>query len=777
MFYMLPISTKKHPLFLSICTARGLFSKFTLNCLLLLLFCFSKAIYGQNTNLNILQASDAAFMDWYGRAITLSENHLVVGAPRDDNGGYTGAIYIYEKDNTGIWGNEQKLFSPDNGGNDFFGMSVSISGNMIVAGAMHNSEQTQSSGGAYIFEMDALGNWNLQQKLTAFDAGQYHIFGSTVFASQDYIAVTAGGNAINTHSGSVYMFEKDNNGSWYNTQKITIPSSAVESSFGVSLSIYGDYLAVGNPLGSELSDEEGSVFIYKRAANGTWENTQIITASDGGANENFGQSVSLSENHLVVGAPNTNDFGLKSGAVYIYELADTGLLINEQKIFSSEQQSFSYFGHAVDIFENQLIVGAIGTKYNFLEEGSAYIFNKNSNGNWILEDAYAAFDAASNHRFGNSVALSADDFAIGARDHSENGASSGAVYVKAIDCAFTLECPESKLIETTAGTCEGLLEFEDAILVPQIIDGCGTITISQTSGPTNIESVGIGIYEIEFEAISTEGISATCNFTIEIEDKEAPIASCKDLELNLDPCGEVIITASDIDLESSDACGIANLELSQSVFDDSSIGLNLVELTVTDINGNTSTCTSNILISPFSNMDESGLITSENISIVYGESIELTPNIEAIDGFLFSWYVDGDLYCSDCYSLNIFPESNISIELLVQHEEGCLTLRDAFEVQLQVDYSIYIPTVFSPNNDGINDYFEAYFSPGVQPVYELQIRDRWGNIVFHKKGEQIAWNGSFRGQEAMPGVYTYVMICSLVTGTEIVKTGDVCLIP
>ena len=114
--------------------------------------------------------------------------------------------------------------------------------------------------------------------------------------------------------------------------------------------------------------------------------------------------------------------------------------------------------------------------------------------------------------------------------------------------------------------------------------------------------------------------------------------------------------------------------------------------------------------------------------------------------------------------------------MTVQDAENCYTLTDAISIQLLVDYSVHIPTAFSPNYDGANDLFQAYFSDGVERAYELQVRDRWGNIVYHKKGEQIGWNGQFSGKEATPGIYTYALVFSLVNGVEVVETGDVCLV-
>ena len=97
-------------------------------------------------------------------------------------------------------------------------------------------------------------------------------------------------------------------------------------------------------------------------------------------------------------------------------------------------------------------------------------------------------------------------------------------------------------------------------------------------------------------------------------------------------------------------------------------------------------------------------------------------------------------------------------------------------VLLLVDYSIYIPSIFSPNNDGINDRFEACLSDGIETNYEMLIRARWGKVVFNRKGEQMFWDGQFDGKEASPGVYSYFIVLRLVNGEEVLEQGTMCLL-
>ena len=745
--------------------------------ILLLILCFSQAIFSQNTDLDLVLASDGDTNNWYGNSISMSDDYLVVGAfavhiPGSD---LDGACYIYSKDTDGKWGNEQKLSTPDGELSAMFGYSVSISGNTVVIGApLHGPPN--DLGAAFVFEVDGNGQWNFVQKLTASDDSSNLKFGNKVFISGDYMAVQANYDNFNNIPSRIYLFEKNNAGVWSEVQILDPDVANLVFDFGESLSMYGDYLIAGHVSYGETTQNQGGVHIYKRNGNGIWIKEALLTPSSGIEETGFGESVSIYENTLVVGAPYTIEGENNPGLVYVYELNTSGNWDLNQELFATFSSEYDGFGISVQIHEDQLIVGGFHHEPFLPISGYANTFKRTGSSDWTNEEFYLAFDASPNDHFGRTVCISGNNLAIAATHHDGNGPQAGAVYTTTINCSFELECPEDLVIETNTGTCEGLISYEEAMLIPEIIDGCGDITISQVSGPFNDDILEVGSYEVVYEAISEEGISANCGFAIEVVDNEAPNALCQDLEVQLNPCAEVTILTEDIDFGSTDACGIDSYNLSQTVFDESNIGTNPVELTVIDINGNSSTCNANILINLPISIDESTLIEAENITTSYGDFLDLIPSIDNQEGIIFSWYMNGTLYCDDCYSISISPESNVLVELLVQDAADCFTLSDAVNIQLLVDYSVHIPTAFSPNYDGANDLFQAYFSDGVEPAYELQIRDRWGNVVYHKKGEQIGWDGRFRGKEADTGVYTYNLVFSLVNGEEVVETGDVCLV-
>jgi len=125
-------------------------------------------------------------------------------------------------------------------------------------------------------------------------------------------------------------------------------------------------------------------------------------------------------------------------------------------------------------------------------------------------------------------------------------------------------------------------------------DACGiaTMTLSQSS----FSCTEVGTKLVTLTVTDVNGNSSTCTSTLTIEDNIAPIAVCQDITVQLDASGNAAITGTQINNGSSDACGIATLSVSPSTFDCTNIGGNAVVLTVTDVNGNASTCNATVTV-------------------------------------------------------------------------------------------------------------------------------------------------------------------------------------
>ncbi|MEZ4934880.1 MAG: gliding motility-associated C-terminal domain-containing protein [Saprospiraceae bacterium] len=164
-----------------------------------------------------------------------------------------------------------------------------------------------------------------------------------------------------------------------------------------------------------------------------------------------------------------------------------------------------------------------------------------------------------------------------------------------------------------------------------------------------------------------------------------------------------------------------------------------------------------------------------------GESISLNPFFsEPADNYLWSPadLIDCDL---DCETLDFTPTQSALYSLTATSLSGCLAT-DSIFVEVATVRLVYIPNSFSPNFDGINDFFTIYGAiPNVQQIEELIIFDRWGGVVFEQKGflpndESAGWDGTKRKKSLDTGTYAYLAKIRFLDQVVVLYEGDVILI-
>ena len=279
----------------------------------------------------------------------------------------------------------------------------------FVVGAYADDDAGGASGSAYVYNIDGTG----EVKLTASDGAANDIFGYGVAISDTKVVVGARGddNSV-SDTGSVYVYNTDGTGEL----KITASDGASGDEFGDTVAIQGDKIIVGAP-GDDNSgfSNSGSAYIYN--LDGTGE--VIIQATGGAANDRFGSSVAISDTKVVVGAIGNN------GAVYVYNIDGTG----EVKITASDGADNDQFGQSVAITDTKIIVGAMQedkdpvTAYN---SGSVYVYNLDGTG----EVKITASDASAQGLFGSSVDATDTKIVVGSEG---DNSYAGAVYVYNLD--------------------------------------------------------------------------------------------------------------------------------------------------------------------------------------------------------------------------------------------------------------------------------------------------------------------------------------------------------
>jgi hypothetical protein len=318
-----------------------------------------------------LTASDGAASDWFGCSVSVSGDYAIVGANQDDvNGTDSGSAYIFLRSGTG-WVQQAKLTASDGNANDWFGNSVSISGDYAIVGAFWDDDKGNASGSAYIFKRDGT-TWSQQAKLTASDGNASAWFGWSVSVSGNYAIVGAYQDDVNgmANSGSAYIFLRSGT-TWSQQAKLTASDSAAGDVFGCSVSISGDYAIVG-----AYGDDgwKGSAYIFLRSGT-SWSEQDKLTASDGAVSDYFGRSVSINGDYAIVGAYLDDDKGSSSGSAYILKRDGTSWS-EEAKLTASDGAGIDRFGYSVSIGNGYIIAGAYLDDDKGTDSGSAYMFGK-----------------------------------------------------------------------------------------------------------------------------------------------------------------------------------------------------------------------------------------------------------------------------------------------------------------------------------------------------------------------------------------------------------------
>lgn len=287
-----------------------------------------------------IYAYDAQMDDNFGVSVAISVNYAIVGAHGEDGGSGdpltdAGAVYVFRRTGTNNWDPGTKIVSSDLQAGDNFGWTVSISGDYAVVGAYNEAggpgDPLPNAGAAYIFHRTGTNTWDNGTKIVADDAQTLDRFGRSVSISGDYLVVGAdaedgGPGDPDTNAGAAYIFRRTGTNTWDTGTKIVAVDLQPYDNFGQSASISGDYVVVGaynedGGAGDPITGA-GAAYIYHRTGLNSWDAGMKIVAPDAQTIDYFGQSVSISGNHAIVGAY-VEDGGLgdpltDAGTAYIY---------------------------------------------------------------------------------------------------------------------------------------------------------------------------------------------------------------------------------------------------------------------------------------------------------------------------------------------------------------------------------------------------------------------------------------------------------------------------
>ena len=473
-----------------------------------------------------ITATDAAQDDLFGYSAAISGDTAVVGSFGDDDSGHnSGSAYLFQRDHGGTdaWGQLAKLPCPPVFGarGDFFGSSVSISGDTAVVGANGDDDRGSSSGSAYIFRYDqgGPGAWVQVAKIAPTDGSEEDHFGYSVSISGATAVVGASGDDDNgSNSGSAYVFQRDHGGPdfWGQVAKVAPTDGSEDDRFGYSVSISGDTVAVGSFQDDDNGSNSGSAYLFQRdhGGPGAWGKVAKITPEESASGDHFGFSVAIDEDSVVVGAEGSDDNDSDSGSAYVFRRDHGGPDFWGQvaRITPTDAEAYDHFGRSVSLSGDTTIVGAPGDDDDGDWSGSAYIFQRDDGGPnaWGQVAKITASDGESLDQFGSSVAFSGDTIVIGARGDDDNGSSSGSTYLFFRDHGGPGAWGQVAKIAPADGGQGDYFGWSTSITGNTVVVGApGSASVGDTAGAAYFYTISDAFFAAGFETGDTSEWSVT----------------------------------------------------------------------------------------------------------------------------------------------------------------------------------------------------------------------------------------------------------------------------
>lgn len=335
----------------------------------------------------ILAESDAATGDYFGTSVTINADgsRIAIGA-RLKNGGTTtsGVVYVFLRTGT-TWAQEQKITPTTPVGGAHFGSAVSLNSDAtrLAVGAEQSNKPVSSSGSAYIFLRTGT-TWTQEALIASTDGLSLDYFGYSISLSGDGIRVavgaksTAGAGGQNA-SGAVYVFTRSGT-TWTQEKKLTASIQNDTANFGWSVAINYDGSRIVSGAINDLNNSSsvtGVAYVYSRTGT-TWIEEQKIINPGNANGGQFGSSVAISDNgsRIAIGAFNEINATWNAGAVFVFSRNNT-TWTQESKLLASDPNPGMNFGYAVSISNDgtRIFVGANAATVAGLNAcGAAYVY-------------------------------------------------------------------------------------------------------------------------------------------------------------------------------------------------------------------------------------------------------------------------------------------------------------------------------------------------------------------------------------------------------------------
>lgn len=320
----------------------------------------------------------------FGGKISVSQGYMAISAEiAEVSQSYTsraGAVYMYKQNGNKEWELTEIITSPPPiTEDDYFGGAINLNGDqLIIANREHIA--SDATGSAYIYKRNISGEWVLQQKINGSDSESWDLFAQEVLIQNDFAIACSDLESQFTRltqtgdqTGVAYIFKKDAQNVWAESQKIIAPNQKIGAEFGADAVILNNKLYIGAPgedfnaIETDSIADAGAVYEYTLDNLGMWNFTQKIVSPNRSTNAEFGKNINIHGNQLAVSSYSEIT---KNSQVYVFELDQNQKWEYKTSATSIEGSEFQHYGNSIAINDKDLLVGTPYNSFNAYESDS-----------------------------------------------------------------------------------------------------------------------------------------------------------------------------------------------------------------------------------------------------------------------------------------------------------------------------------------------------------------------------------------------------------------------
>jgi len=327
--------------------------------------------------------------------------------------------------NAQTWGVvEQKVTAADGAASDIYGAAVAIDGDLAIVCNEWDDPNGEDSGSFYAYSWTGTA-WQFDQKFSPSDAQAGDNFGRAIWLDGNRAFVTAHwDDDKGSKAGSAYYLEH-NGTQWIQKQKLTASDGQANDRFGNAVSFDGDWLAIAAWLEDAGGGSAGAVYMF-RWNGSAWIQHKKLVAPDSAGGDQFGRYVSVSGNKVLIGAWKDDAPSFDSGSAYVFRYNGAEWVL-EQKLLAPDGATQDYFGWACALRDDVAVVGAHWDDDLGSNSGSTYVYRFNGL-TWDFEQKLLPSDGVANDWFGYTTVLTGNRLVV-ASMVAPLGTGSGYAYV------------------------------------------------------------------------------------------------------------------------------------------------------------------------------------------------------------------------------------------------------------------------------------------------------------------------------------------------------------